>query len=71
MASRVLLPGMRFENHLPTCKIEISLMGDPIFDPKDVMNSGECLVFNMIFSDFSDFLLCLTKIREFGTRVRA
>ena len=71
MVSRVLLPGMRFKNSFPTCKIEISLVGGPIFDPKDVLNSGWCLVFNMIFSDFSDFFWCLTKIREFGTRVRA
>jgi hypothetical protein len=55
MASRVLLPGIRFENHLPTCKIEISLVGGPIFDPKDVMNSWKCLVCNMILSDLSDF----------------
>ena len=46
-------------------------MGGPIFDPKDVMNLGGCLVFNMIFSDVSDFFLYLTKIRDFGTRVRA
>ena len=41
-------------------------MGDPIFDPKDVMNSGECLVFNLIFSDFYDVFYVWQKSESSG-----
>ena len=69
--SRVLWPGKRYEYLAPTCKIEISLMWDPIFDLKKSLNSSWSLVFNMILSDFYDFFTVWQKIQEFGTRVRA
>ena len=41
-------------------------MGDPIFDTKNVLHSRECLVCNMIFSDFSDVFYVWQKSESLG-----